>query len=156
MPVVVDTNVGVVSNGNADHVCLSCQLSCIERLLSICRNEVICIDEIGLIFDEYKKHFSFSGQPGTGDMFFKFVHNNQYSTERVLRTGINPCEDSNRGFDELPSNMLDPDDRKFLAVAVATGAKVVNAVDPGWNEQKPLTDSLDVTVEQLCPEYGIQ
>ena len=62
--------------------------------------------------------------------------------------------DDERGFEELPPNELDPSDRKFLAVAVVGAAKILNAVDSDWSEQRSLTDDLSIDVVQLCPEHA--
>ena len=59
-----------------------------------------------------------------------------------------------RGFEELPDNAFDPSDRKFLAVARAAEAVVLNAVDSDWGEQAALMDELGVKVCQLCPQHA--
>ena len=45
-----------------------------------------------------------------------------------------------------------PSDRKFLAVAVAGRAVVLNAMDSDWGEHKALMDELGVEVDELCPQ----
>ena len=108
---------------------------------------------------EYGNLLNFAGGPGVGDMFFRHVFNYQYQGERVRRVAItpfedDPSEDDRRGFEELPENTFDRSDRKFLAVAVAAEAVVLNATDGDWNEHKELTDDLGVEVEQLCPQHA--
>lgn len=148
--VVVDTNVGIAANGGAD-VDLKCQLACVDWLERTMTNGVVALDEGGQIFDEYRSHFSFSGAPGLGDVFFKFVHDRQYDGARVRRFAITPSNDDRRGFEELPENTFDASDRKFLAVAVVANAVVVNATDSDWGEADDLLRELDVEVEELCP-----
>ena len=58
--VVVDTNVGITANGDAD-VDLACQLACVERLERTMTSSVVAVDDAGRIFDEYRRHLSFSG-----------------------------------------------------------------------------------------------
>ena len=65
---------------------------------------------------------------------------------------ITPSDES-RGFAELPSNEIDPSDRKFLAVAVKAGAVILNATDSDWDEHHALLDQLRVPLEQLCPQH---
>lgn len=150
---VVDTNVAIVANGDeTTHADLVCRLSCIEKLDSVIKENTVAIDSTGLILEEYRRHLSFSGQPGTGDAFFKHVFDSQYQDEKVVRVPVTHFEDEQRGFEELPRNTFDPSDRKFLAVAVVAEAIVLNATDSGWGEQKPLMNRLGVEVEQLCPQ----
>ncbi len=150
---VVDTNVAVAANGRETHADSQCQLTCVQRLVSLVAREVIAIDDRGLILGEYKKHLNFSGGPGVGDMFFKHVFNNQYQCEHVRRVAVTPAEDDRRGFEVLPENTFDRKDRKFLAVAVVAGAVVLNATDSDWGEQEALMDELGVEVGQLCPHF---
>lgn len=159
---VVETNVAIVANGRGDiHADERCQLVCREKLREICNpnsRQVIVVDERDLVFNEYSKNLNWKGGPGLGDMFFKYVFNYQYSGERVRRVSITPCSDPSndkrRGFEELPENGLDPSDRKFLATAVVGKADILNATDSDWNQQEALTESLGVTVRQLCPQHA--
>ncbi len=155
MPVfVVDTNVAIVANGRNTHADMACQLSCVEEIESVRQYGIVALDEAGEIMEEYGKHLNFYGMPGVGDMFFKYLFDNQYGGNRVRRVSVTPCSDRRRGFAELPQNGLDPSDRKFLAVAVVAGAAIVNATDSDWSEQQALMDGLGVKVEQLCPAYA--
>ncbi len=149
---VVDTNVAIVANGGeATHADMRCQLNCTERLEILVKAEVVALDGAQAMLMEYAQHLSFSGRPGVGDMFFKHVFDNQYQDERVRLITITECEDANRGYEELPRNKFDPSDRKFLAVAVVSGAVVLNATDSDWGEEQRLMNKLKVEIEQLCP-----
>ena len=150
---VVDTNVAIAANGRGTHADIPCQLACVQRLRSLVVQEVVAIDDRNLILDEYRKHLSHSGGPGVGDVFFKHVFDNQCQGGNVRRVTVRPVEDDRRGFEELPENTFDPSDRKFLAVAVATGAVVLNATGSDWGEQEALTGRLGVEVNQLCPQH---
>ena len=150
---VVDTNVAIVANGRGTHADLRCRLTCVQRLKALVAGERVAIDDGNRILDEYRNHLSFSGGPGVGDVFFKHVFNNQYRDERVRRVTVTPAGDDRRGFEELPENTFDRSDRKFLAVAVAAGAVVLNATDSDWGEQAALMDTLGVEVNQLCPQH---
>lgn len=148
---VIDCNVAIVANGKSEHASIDCELACIE-LLEKCKTISICIDNQDLIMKEYRKHLRHAGSPGVGDMFFKYLHDNQYSQERIFRVNITPISDDNRSFEELPVNQFDPSDRKYLATAVAGKADIYNATDSDWEEQKDLMGQLGITVHQLCPE----
>ena len=151
---VVDTNVALAANGRNTHAKRPCQLACIEKLENICRQQVIVVDDKNLIFDEYKKSLNFAGAPGVGDKFFKHLFDHGYNKTRVRRVSITPCNDDRFGFTELPENDLDKSDRKFLAAALVAQATILNATDSDWSEQEALTQSLGVTVQQLCPQHA--
>lgn len=150
---VVDTNVAIAANGRDTHADVECQLTCVERLESLVAGGLVAIDEGGLIFKEYQGKLRHSGMPGVGDKFFKHVWDNQCIDTRVRRVPVTQSEDDQRGFEELPENNLDRSDRKFLAVAFTAEAVILNATDSDWDEQAPLLDSLDVEVDQLCPQH---
>ncbi len=155
-PFVVDTNVAIVANGRGTHADLRCRLTCVKRLNSIVAGEVVAIDDKDLILAEYKKHLSFSGMPGVGDLFFKHLFNSQFQENRVRRVAVEPSEDDRRGFEALPENTFDRSDRKFLAVAVVAKAVVLNATDSDWDEHEALMNRLGVQVRQLCPQHGLK
>jgi len=148
---VIDSNVAIVANGHSSQASIDCELACVE-LLERCEHLSICLDQTSLIMDEYAKHLSYAGNPGVGDMFFKYLHDNQYAEKNIELVTINQVADDQRGFAELPKNNFDPSDRKFLATAVSAGAHVVNATDSDWAEQQELMNQLNITVQQLCPD----
>src|SRR5215469_7922915 len=96
---VVDTNVGVVANG-AD-VCLQCQLKCVEVLQTIVASRRIALDAGNEIFSEYSNHLSLAGQPGVGDTFMKWVHDNTWNEERCTVVPLTAVGDS---FEEFPAD----------------------------------------------------
>lgn len=151
---VVDTNVAIAANGRGTHADLQCQWSCVQRLTAVVREEVVAIDDRNSILTEYARHLSYSGMPGVGDAFFKHVFDNQYRVDRVRRVAVTSCEDDRRGFIELPENTFDRSDRKFLAVAVAARAVVLNATDSDWSEQIALLKRLRIQVHQICPQHA--
>ncbi len=151
---VVDTNVAIVANGRGTDIGPECRLTCVKKLRAVTEHDVVAIDDGGAILEEYKRHLRFSGMPGMGDKFFKHVFDYQYRAERVRLVAVTPSEDDRRGFEELPENMFDPSDRKFLAVAVVAKAVVLNATDSDWDEHAVLMEELGVKVSQLCPEYA--
>ena len=152
---VVDTNVAIVANGgsntSADQLC---QLACVEKLEHIVTQGTVAVDDNQQILLEYAKHLSWSGAPGVGDMYFRHVFDNQYKNDRVRRIAVTPTNDERKGFEELPENAFDPSDQKFLAVAVVSGAVIVNATDSDWDEHSALMVELGVEVDQLCPQYA--
>ena len=157
MKVVVDTNVAMAANGRDTHASLSCQYECtifLENLVSPEKRTRIILDEQGLIFAEYRTRLCYKGQPGVGDMFFKYLHDHMYLNKKIIRVSITPIIAENRTFNELPPNSVDKNDRKFLATAVVAGAEIVNAVDTDWHEQIIFITGLGVNIQQLCPDHG--
>ncbi|MYB19397.1 MAG: hypothetical protein F4Y16_10470 [Holophagales bacterium] len=149
---VVDTNVAVVAEGGSDYVSARCTEACEEALKALVEGGVIVVDEGGKIVEEYEKQLGHA-PGGVGARFFKYVWNEQWRGEKVRQVAITEADDE-RGFEELPPNELDPSDRKFLAVAVVGQARILNAVDSDWSEQRCLTDDLSIDVVQLCPEHA--
>ena len=68
---VIDTNVAVVANGEADQAGPRCRLNCIAKLSEIRDECRVLLDNSNLIFEEYRNILSFSGQPGLGDAFLQ-------------------------------------------------------------------------------------
>ena len=84
-------------------------------------------------------------------MFFKFLHDRQWSEESAIKhVPIQVISDKQGGFANLPPNSFDKSDRKFLAVAEAGDGRVVNAVDSDWSEHADFIDSIGVQVLELC------
>ncbi|RQR95305.1 hypothetical protein DIE04_17285 [Burkholderia sp. Bp8994] len=157
MMAIIDTNVAISANGRDTHASDDCQIRCIEILEKMATKQyadAIVLDDLGLIFDEYSNYLNYSGQPGVGDIFFKFLHDNMYSQEEIRLVSITPSADARKGFDELPENEIDPSDRKFLAAAVVSGASIFNALDNDWHEKRDFLSEIKVDVVQICPEHG--
>ena len=151
--VVVDTNVLIAANARCTHADERCQLSCIKMITNIRMRGIVVLDCDDLIFDEYKNHLNFSGEPGLGDEFFKFINDHGYSTDRVLHVPITKAFDGEREFEELPPNRLDRSDQKFLATAVVANATIINATDSDWQIHRDLIHRLDILVNELCPQH---
>lgn len=154
--VVVDTNVVRVANGGTDHADLDCVIACIERLQRVRKGERVAVDWQGEIWQEYQKNWHRSGSPGPGDEFFLWLSNNQSHPEHCVNVMI--TAHSTRGFEEFPKDAslraFDRDDRKFVAVAVASGQSppILNAVDRDWWVHRKALKKHGVGVEFLCPQ----
>ncbi len=149
--VVVDTNVLIVANGNSEQADPECELACIETLERAAKGKrIVLLDSSNFIMDEYEGYCSYSGAPGVGDMFFKFLHDHQWSENSIIRVPIQETSDADGGFANLPPNDFDRDDRKFLAVAKAGNGRVVNATDSHWSEHAAFISSMGVPVLELC------
>lgn len=154
--VVVDTNVAVVANGLAEQANDGCVERCGDELERIIDGCVVVLDSDGLILDEYQKILNFSGQPGVGDFFFKWLFFNQANPDHCRKVAITPHAD--RGFEEFPDDSaltnFDRDDRKFIAVALAsqTTPPILNASDTDWWNHLNALKQHGIEVSFLCPE----
>ena len=150
--IVVDTNVLIVANGNNEQADPECELACIEMLEGATKGKkTVLLDASGLIMEEYEGYCNYSGVPGVGDLFFKFLHDHQWSQENAIsHVSIQVTPDEEGGFANLPPNNFHRNDRKFLAVAKAGDAQVINATDSHWSEHADFIESMDVCVIELC------
>lgn len=149
---VVDTNVLAVANGRHEHASSSCRLASIEMLGEILENGRISVDEAGEILAEYRTYCSPVGQPGVGDAFFREVLLNYVG--KVNRVEL--AKNADGTFANFPPDpelaQFDPSDRKFVAVAVVSGAPVVNSTDPDWLEHKPALNRNGIEIVFVCTE----
>ncbi len=154
--IVMDTNVAVVANGKTGQADKDCILECIVRLRHIQEECLLLLDDRNRIIDEYRNNLNPSGQPGPGDAFFLWLWQNQANQEYCRNIAVTPHED--RGFEEFPDapdlSAFDQDDRKFVAVALAsgTGPKVLNASDTDWWHHRQTLQEHGVEIVFLCPE----
>lgn len=152
---VVDVNVAIVANEASDQADTACQLACVQELWKVKEN-MITIDDGDHILSEYRRHLSMSGQPGVGDEFMYWVHQNQHTQAKCDRVALTPNDD--RGFDEFPANSdllgFHADDRKYVAVAIGSSYSpcILNAVDSDWRDYETALRKHGVIVAQLCPQ----
>jgi hypothetical protein len=155
--VVMDTNVGVVANRKTPQADTECVSSCTNALVEIRERHHVLLDDRGLILDEYLRHLSPSGQPGPGDAFFKWLWDNQCNPEHCRQVAVTPVS-GRRGFEEFPEDpdltTFDPSDRKFVAVALASGEQpeILNASDTDWWHHREALSRHGVEVRFLCPQ----
>ena len=158
---LVDTNVPISANlatkpDQDSDVPDTCVLECIRQIQGITKNGGLVVDDAGEFFSEYISNLSLSGQPGVGDTFAKWVHDNQWNTSKVTRVTITKNGDS---YDEFPDHdgliQFDNSDRKFIAVANTHPAKppVLQATDSKWWGWKDTLKEVGITVQFLCSDY---
>lgn len=159
---VVDTNVPKTANlatqSDPDSdVPDACVLACIEAVEHVIKKRALVIDAGDDIFDEYRQQLSMKGQPGVGDRFMKWVHDNRWSLPDSDRVNITNNGDS---YDEFPVHDelvdFDKSDRKFVAVANAHSSKppILQATDSKWWGWKDALADVGITVHFLYPEYA--
>ncbi len=159
---LVDTNVPKTANlatqpDPASDVPDCCVLACIEAIEHVKNRRALVMDAGDEIFDEYRQQLSMRGQPGVGDRFMKWVHDNRWGFSSSDRVAITKNGDS---YDEFPSHdglkEFDKSDRKFVAVANAHSDKppILQATDSKWWGWREALKEVGVTVHFLCPGYA--
>lgn len=152
----MDTNVAVVANGKTEQAGPRCIRECISRLRHIRDECRLLLDDRNQIIDEYRNNLNPSGQPGPGDAFFLWLWQNQANQDYCRNIAVTPHEDL--GFEEFPDdpdlNAFDQDDRKFVAVALAseTEPEVLNASDTDWWHHRQALQQHGVEIVFLCPD----
>ena len=152
----MDTNLPAVANGMTEQAGSTCVSRCVDKLSQIRQESRTLLDDKGMILREYQTNLNFSGQPGPGDAFFKWLWENQEVERHCRKVAITPQEE--REFEEFPEDpslaSFHRKDRKFVAVALASGGnpRVFNASDPGWWHHRESLIKHGVEVTFLCPE----
>ena len=154
--IIVDTNVAIVANGKTEQADQRCISKCRAKLQHIRDEYRLLLDNRNLILDEYRRNLNPSGQPGLGEGFFIWLWQNQANPEYCRKVAVKPHK--NREFEEFPDDpnlsSFDRDDRKFVAVALASGTtpKVLNASDTDWWHHRQALRQNGVEVVFLCPD----
>ncbi len=158
---VVDTNVAKTANlatqpDPESDVPDECVLVCIEAIEHVIKKKALVIDDGEKIFDEYRRQLAMRGQPGMGDAFMKWVHDNRWSLPDSQRVKITENGDS---YDEFPEHDdltdFDISDRKFVAVSNAHEDKpsILQATDSKWWGWKDALQDCGISVHFTCKGY---
>lgn len=151
---VIDTNVLLVANDRHPDVSLKCVLECVDRLEHIQKTGVVVIDDDWHIVREYLNKTRLKPPKGVGDVFLKWLLQNQSNSQRVHRVHITKISPDT--FVEFPDSELqakfDPSDRKFPAVANAHPDKppIWQATDCKWLDWWLALHNVGISVEFLC------
>ncbi len=161
MAVVVDTNVAMVASRLTPEADERCVNACIERLLSVRQLGGLLVDDKGFMLREYTNNLGYTGQPGAGHAFVKWVHDHQAIPASVRLVTITLRTDAGwRRYDEFPDQpnlaTFDRSDQKFVAVALASGENpaILNAVDSDWWNHHAALSAAGVNVQFLCPQHA--
>ena len=161
--VIVDTNVIVIANYTDDNDLGDCPEHCQNRLEQILsRPEKVVIDEGWRILGEYERNTKPNTRKGVGDLFVKTLMQNQGNPNICKIVHITPLTGNGTDFEEFPTDNalqgFDPDDRKFIAVALAhqqdsgQTPTILLAIDRGWLEFMSALASQGITVDLICEE----
>ena len=132
-------------------------VNCIELLQQIKeRGTYVLLDEDNEIFDEYKCYLDFSGQPGVGDGFFKWLNDNRWGFPSSELVKLHKTEN---GYEEFPIEMeqanVDPNDKKFFAASNAHPAKpeIFEAVDSKWWNWRDVAMQCGIQIRFLDEQF---
>ena len=158
--VIVDTNVIITANGEAEHASPDCVERCQQRIKQILdQSETALVDDRWRILNEYKKYVNLETRKGIGDLFVKTLLQNLMRRPAICTVvRINPLDGSETDFEEFPTTEalsdFDVADRKFIAVAVAYGkqkATILQALDRKWEPFRKAFEQEGVQIDFLCP-----
>ena len=162
--VIVDTNVIVIANGEADHASLDCIERCQDRIQQILdQHEKVVIDDGWRIFGEYERYVDPNSRKGIGDVFVKTLLQNQGNPNICKIVYIMPLAGNGTDFEEFPNDDdaltgFPKTDRKFIAVALAHQRDageiptILLAIDRGWLEFMNALVSHGINVDLICEE----
>jgi len=154
---IVDVNVAVAANGSHSRATPQHQIACIQALREA-RAGVLCLDDNDHILHEYRRNLSMSGQPGPGDEFMHWVHQNQANAAHCERVRIVPRDTGGTDFEEFPDDPdlagFDRSDRKYVAVALSSSRdpEVINATDRDWWQFRKALKRHGVRIRFVCPD----
>jgi hypothetical protein len=159
---LLDTNVPKTANLAAAPAeipteLISCVSVCVDVVYQIVRRGGLVLDAGDEIFDEYRRQLRMEGQPGVGDQFMKWVHDNRWTFPVADRVTITRKGDSYVEFPDHPDlAQFDNSDRKFIAVSNAHPDKppVLQATDSKWWGWKDALAEVGIAVHFLCPDYA--
>ncbi|MFM8174468.1 MAG: hypothetical protein ACKN81_13060, partial [Pirellulaceae bacterium] len=151
----------VGATGRSAQASHSCVLAAVRKLQEISHSGRIALDTLGLVLQEYQRaRMSYGGQPGVGDAFFKWVHENQANPKFCDLVEIHATSGSNDDFEEVPTDVdlrrFDRSDRKFVAIVIGFRPKiavVLNAVDSDWWNSRDALRRNGIEVEFVCPNH---
>jgi hypothetical protein len=155
MEYVVDTNVPLTALGAANHMSSGCQLRCSEWLGEFLMEEKMLVIDSGLgILGEYTNAIAYEGQANVGRQFLRWVLTNYANPYRVRQVDITQIASNN--YSGLPASLngFDPNDKKFLAVAIVNNSNekttIVQAADGKWVNWQPELTAAGIIIEYPC------
>lgn len=158
--VVVDTNVALTANGDTEQADLQCVSRCLQELTATRNERELLLDDAGLILQEYLKQKPHGFPQGPSDVFLVWVYDNQANPMHIRAVPVTPLREP-RGFAEFPADAeltsFDKDDRKFVAVALASGDAplILNATDTDWWVHRIALTRNGVRIAFLCPHLMV-
>lgn len=161
--VIVDTNVIITANDEAEHASPDCVEQCQKRIKQILyQHETALVDDGWRILNEYRRYVNLENRKGIGDLFVKRLLQNLRSRPAICTmVRINPLDGSETDFEEFPTtealSNFDVADRKFIAVAIAYERHydkkpiILQALNRKWEPFGKAFEQEGVQIDFLCP-----
>ena len=161
--VIVDTNVIITANDEAEHASPDCVVRCQKRIKQILdEHETALVDDGWRILNEYRRYVNLETRKGIGDLFVKTLLQNLRRRPAICTTvRITPLDGSDTDFAEFPTTEtlsdFDVADRKFIAVAIAyerdhdKKATILQALDRKWEPFRNPFEREGLQIDFLCP-----
>lgn len=161
--IIVDTNVIITANDEAEHASPDCVERCQKRIKQILdQHETSLVDDGWRILNEYKRYVNLETRKGIGDIFVKTLLQNLMRRPAICTmVRINPSAGSDTDFDEFPTTEtlsdFDVADKKFIAVAIAyerayrQTPTILQALDRKWEPFRKAFEQEGVHIDFLCP-----
>ena len=156
--VVIDTNILLVADGQAEHMSLACKIECLDRLKTVQSSEQVVLDFQRIILEEYGHTLDPSKRPPSpGCVFLKWLLVNQCNPLHTSMVNLTPIDNAKTRFSEFPPDdaleeAFDPSDRKFVSVAYAHPEKppILESADSKWLGWETDLNHHGIQVEFLC------
>ena len=166
---IIDTNVPLTAAGLNTEASKRCQAQCVMVLERIFSGSIkVVLDDKNEVLREYRTRMHPKHKGTLADRFILHMLQYQVSSDHVDRIMLPknestdfldyPDRDGNWTSDVPRCERFDPDDKKWVALAVRfkqqTGidAPIVNAADRCWLAFEPHLQASGVKLETLCRE----
>jgi hypothetical protein len=156
--VVIDTNILLVADGQANHMSPACKIECLNRLEHARANEQVALDYQRIVLDEYGNKLNPSKRPPSpGGAFLRWLLVNQCNPKHTAMVNLTPLDRERTHFAEFPPDpgleaAFDPSDRKFVSVAYIHPEKppILESADSKWLGWEAALQAHGIRLEVLC------
>jgi hypothetical protein len=156
--VVIDTNVLLVADGQAQQMSPKCKIECLSRLEKAKASERVVLDNQRIILSEYGHKLDASKRPpSAGSAFLKWLCVNLANDRYVSLVNLSPLDTGKTKFKEFPldralEDLVDPSDRKFMAAAFTHPEKppILESADSKWLGWEADLKRHGIKLEVLC------
>lgn len=164
---IIDTNVPLTAAGRNPQASESCILECSETIGQILKGEiVIIVDADDHALAEYRNNMYPDPKGTFAGQFLMYLLINRNQSHRVKCLSLEtdeygrfidyPDNDDNWTTNDRRCQQFDPDDKKWVALALRfkkemrIAAPIVNAADKCWIAFEPQLSSAGLELEFLC------
>jgi hypothetical protein len=151
---VIDTNVFAIVEGLHPDASENCIATCLAFLRLIEDDYPLVVDQNDAIFLEYLGTLQNAGTSGIAVKLVQTLYRTRYGNPGCHRVAITPVAVPPGEYEEVPTALrdFDPDDQKFIAVAVAAdgGAPIAVGLDGEWLERRADFAAAGIDIQFAC------